>query len=764
MKTERGAVRAGFMMFFLFALIMLICLSGCGKKEEPEEDTTMGRYLEERLELPEGTRWVYDVAVMEDDELWIAAITDEWYIFTSKDNGKNWEKSSSVMKMIDPERKNEKLNIHKIFIGPNKELVVNTMDFSDYEKTGDSISCLWYIDSSGKVKPIDLSEQYYGDKIAFDKDGNLLVPVSQKCIHISKETGEVINIYEEEDKYGAQVCGNTLIIFYSMSKILYYDLQTGKPIEDDSVLSSQLSKSLFWTGEPPVLFIEDEQGKMFFCNKDGIYSHVFGGTVVEQVVDASLCSLGVVSSGYIGFTKNSGNDFYVAKIIEENGNNTSCLYRYYYDRNMPTVPEEELRVYTLDTCPELEQAALFYQIKHPEVHVVIETGIEEAKNSAPSDGYMDSRRVDTVKNLNTEILAGKGPDIVVLDNLPVNAYIEKGILEDLSEILKKDNTADEILPNILEAFRQKDGKLYQIPARVRIPVLMGQKSLLETGAGMSGIKDMAKEAKNNLSETQSIFPYFMEGDLADVFITACSYDWKKEDGTLDEEKLRKFMEEIGEIYNSDKQDKLRDMGSAGGNKTFEEGIGLGVFQVFYEGAKLTFGEVCSPGQIELLEGIAKDEPQLDWEILEEGSYRPWMTLGISTKCSNRERAEEFLLYLMSEESQKIQQGNGFSIRKDVVQSKQYWGIDDEIPADSPKNVMGIQLPTGGSKDIYFYNLTDEQLENMYTILSELDKPYSLDIEVKSLIKEATRNYLLKKVTLDEAIKNLIDKINLYLSE
>ncbi len=42
---------------------------------------------------------------------------------------------------------------------------------------------------------------------------------------------------------------------------------------------------------------------------------------------------------------------------------------------------------------------------------------------------------DAVKNLNTQLLAGKGPDMILLNGMPADAYIEKGILMDLSDFV-----------------------------------------------------------------------------------------------------------------------------------------------------------------------------------------------------------------------------------------------------------------------------------------------------------------------------------------
>ena len=40
---------------------------------------------------------------------------------------------------------------------------------------------------------------------------------------------------------------------------------------------------------------------------------------------------------------------------------------------------------------------------------------------------------DYIKALNTELLAGTGPDVLVLDGLPIASYIQKGVLAELGE-------------------------------------------------------------------------------------------------------------------------------------------------------------------------------------------------------------------------------------------------------------------------------------------------------------------------------------------
>ena len=53
--------------------------------------------------------------------------------------------------------------------------------------------------------------------------------------------------------------------------------------------------------------------------------------------------------------------------------------------------------------------------------------------------------------LNTEIMAGTGPDVLLLDGISEDTYIERGMLENLSGVLKD----EDILPNIKDALQKR---------------------------------------------------------------------------------------------------------------------------------------------------------------------------------------------------------------------------------------------------------------------------------------------------------------------
>ena len=100
----------------------------------------------------------------------------------------------------------------------------------------------------------------------------------------------------------------------------------------------------------------------------------------------------------------------------------------------------------------MKQAASLFQMEHPDVRVELIDGAGESGSTLKSD---------TIRSLNAELLNGNGADVLVLDGLPIESYIEKGVLEDLSDIITPMVKAGELYPNIAESFTGSDGSVYQ---------------------------------------------------------------------------------------------------------------------------------------------------------------------------------------------------------------------------------------------------------------------------------------------------------------
>lgn len=79
----------------------------------------------------------------------------------------------------------------------------------------------------------------------------------------------------------------------------------------------------------------------------------------------------------------------------------------------------------------------------------------------------DDEELDALTRLNTDILAGKMPDILLIDKeMPLQSYIAKDLLADVGKLLEEDEELDEgqFLENVMEAFQVNDTLYYVIPS------------------------------------------------------------------------------------------------------------------------------------------------------------------------------------------------------------------------------------------------------------------------------------------------------------
>lgn len=88
-----------------------------------------------------------------------------------------------------------------------------------------------------------------------------------------------------------------------------------------------------------------------------------------------------------------------------------------------------------------------------------------------SDANLEKNLEKFVKTTNSAMLTGKGPDIVELDQLPIEQYVQRGLLVDLEKLIERDATfnREQYFTNILDNAKVGGG-LYGMPLSF---ILMG---------------------------------------------------------------------------------------------------------------------------------------------------------------------------------------------------------------------------------------------------------------------------------------------------
>ena len=135
-----------------------------------------------------------------------------------------------------------------------------------------------------------------------------------------------------------------------------------------------------------------------------------GGTIQETVIDGSLCSAGIPGIRIVSILVGDNEDYYVLYSDDHD----MQVAHYVYDADVATIPSVKLTIFGLETSDVIARAIGKYQIANPDVQIVYTTA--EAEEGA-------STTADYIRALNTELLSGKGADLLVLDGLPVDSYI-----------------------------------------------------------------------------------------------------------------------------------------------------------------------------------------------------------------------------------------------------------------------------------------------------------------------------------------------------
>ena len=135
--------------------------------------------------------------------------------------------------------------------------------------------------------------------------------------------------------------------------------------------------------------------------------------MMEQISEGSLTSMGDPTFLFLNLIP-IANDEFLAAYSGENG---SHLMRYYYSADTPAVPDQIVKIYSLYDNQGLRQAIAKIQKENPGMQIKYQAGMTGEDAITVSDA---------LRTLNTEIMAGKGPDILILDE--ILGILDEGIL------------------------------------------------------------------------------------------------------------------------------------------------------------------------------------------------------------------------------------------------------------------------------------------------------------------------------------------------
>lgn len=749
----------------VYGLLTVMAVGCVGAKAYPvmaqEKEGTAGRYMEKEISLPEtGCVSAEEICFLEDGTF-RAVYRDQdalLKIADSRDGGNTW---------TDPR------DLHKeLFPGEKMKEPVSAALCSD-----GGIFSLWYGEDAayyqsadGEKREIPLAE-YAGNGMeiydaAFTASGSVILMGQDAIYEISVKDGSLLRTYEKGNTildFG--IVGNRLVVFVN-DTIHYYDTETGEPLTDEPVLTEELclkkdqSETETASSHSVVMTGSDEDG-ILYVNRGGMYLYYPGGTMVEQLFEGQETSVGLPETGLMDVETDEEGRVYLAASDVSSEKPKGKIYCYQFDGEA-SVAETELEIYTLLTDPYIEQAAVMFQKEHPEIRIEIQEGM------TGKDGVTAT---DAIKNLNTEIMAGEGPDVMLLDGLLEEDYIEKGMLEDISGIVESAG----ILENIRDVYTEEDGAVYRMPLRFGIPMIAGKAEDVDMVDDLASLKDMVKKHKADF------FPGFFSAYKArvpQILLTSLfelsSPSWMKKDGRVDEEKVREFLELTYEIYHADKEyegyaedtsdSEKKETRWYEKNRRQEASPVMDLLLMGAEKQLFSYGYLFSLDHVFLMNTMETENPEFTHRLFngqEKNCFAPELILGISAAAREKEAAQMFVEFLFSEEQQKNGKEAGFPVRKSVYESDEYW----ELGREGSFECAWSATYNGEMMEIIdVLHSSDSQLKEIRELGKTLTTPVGRNRVLLDAVKKAGVPYLKNETDLDRAVRETISQVNLYLSE
>lgn len=827
----------------LLLAVMMLALAGCGNQDsvsdggadsenkeskKENESNAKGRYLESDLTLPDGVFMFLDMVKLEDGSICI--LDGEKGALVSKDGGETWEQKDTylldnleegtyvyeavmgkdgsyfVKYYKDAGMGNDSFVIEgsNVIIDENdlspeddaaeKEAEVNpTDDAADGEAGMDSADDvvsmedinssfhLMYIDKDGNETSINTAE--YVDSIGMLSDGTLLASIEDKVYTVDKASGNLTDFCQADGriKYMRQI-GN--ILYFVGLKIEQYDLEA-KTFIEDPVLDDFSTEKLSVLGDTiysdagaskPILLCEgDEENSIFIGCSDGLYRHVVGGNVMEEVMKGSLSSLGDPSYSLLDMVRKENGEFLIA-YLKFDSTSEILIKNYVYDSEAAAVPEKLLKIYSLEENSTIRQAVSEFQKNNSEVYMDYEVGISEGSGMT---------KEDAIRNLNTQILSGEGPDILLLDGMPVQSYMEKGILADLSEMLAKDFGQDAFFENIINAYK-KDDNIYALPVRFRIPVLYTEKSVADGITDLTTLAD-AVETFRNEKGTGIITGAFNETETLNKLFDVNAPAWMAEDGTIKKEELTTFLTQAKRIYEAEQkgitgeEKKEHEERAAVSEKYVGKDYYLDAANdvLDYLGNKqqMGFGRsscVSSAYMDYSMITSVLDEKESEQEVKllpgQKGKvFIPVSVIGVCENSSSKELATDFVSYLLSEDLQTMSVDSGYAVNKKAFSDSlisPYESQEVEKETGFSMSWMSVDEETGkesmGSLQVLWIN--EERQRKLEEMAASLDTPALTDATIKDVVLELGPAALNGEKSVEDVANEIINKVQIYLSE
>lgn len=479
-----------------------------------------------------------------------------------------------------------------------------------------------------------------------------------------------------------------------------------------------------------VIIRMDEESHVYIANHAGIHKASMMDKEFSTICKGEHGVMGLNSSFIKGMEIEK--DGTIRCLIMDFDTGKNSLYQY---QRKEVSNGETLTLYTTKESEWLKKLAIEFHNAYPEYTVNIELDNDETMTQQ-----------DRVRNLNARLLNGDGPDILMLDGMPIQSYIEHGMLEDITECIQH---AD-LIAGVKENTFAK-GEVYGVATKMGVPVI------LDNQGEASRMKSLPA-LESALEKKEKVFATIGPNSAAELFATIYYDELFEENGQLNVEELNRMlhcmslMKEqavIGELdtyaleFIKQVKFNLTYMPVFSWNETM-------TMEFAWENQPLAIVE-CSGIDMGTL-GIA-NKLNKNMEVF-KNMYFPYAQLGIYSGSTQKEVAKKFVAFALSKEAQSVVVDDGIPVT--------YTGLEALTKVKNDRTSMGFELKDGTELDIVWP--TEEELKEFTKLCEEVKNAQMVEQLVVSMIKSECERFLMGEASETETRERVINQVKTYWEE
>lgn len=543
-----------------------------------------------------------------------------------------------------------------------------------------------YINDYGKIYLVDTNGSYVGE-----------VAVSEYALELAVTTNGQVMTYDTGEEAFCTVDWNTK----AYADIYSFDAPRKGLMDGDDVYD------------------------VYFYDTEGIYGYNIGNETADQILlwqennIASLYYCGIIDQKHF--------------IIYD----TSLLMLGYTEEEM--TQKTTLTLASMGPGQMITDAIAAYNRSNNQYQVEIVDYSEYNTSESDRTG---------LNKLNTEIIAGDGPDLVDLTGLPVQQYVQKGLLTEFGPLFDKDESISrgDYLENILSAL-EIDGKLYSITPIFRVATVLGRTS--QVGADMGWTYESFQSLVNEASSA--------------AFANLTCYEVLEQLFEANQGLFIDFENSICD-FTSDSFVQLLEMAAEYPQDIDTANYTSSVIQLERGDALLVPITLYGNVYYSLYESILGDDITFIGYPTPNGSggrsIVPIEELGILSNSPNVGGAWEVLCYLLSKNIQ-----DGFEVNFPIMKSSLNDTLESftDFGATTNGGIFSTEID-GEWVEVAIYELSEEAVNRFRLLIESLDTVKRDNAALVDIILEEAGFYFNGDRSGDETAAIIQNRISTYLSE